>query len=191
MSDRQLGLALLRHARAAIAERLGAAAMAVPTHEALARPGATFVTLMRDDALRGCIGSLESYRPLGTDVRENAVGAAFRDPRFPPLQVAELGSTSVEVSLLGPAEPMAVADEAELLARLRPGVDGVILEFEGRRATFLPQVWEALPDRRNFLAALKRKAGWPADFWSPRLNVHRYQVIKWKEAEFPAEETSR
>jgi AmmeMemoRadiSam system protein A len=191
MSDRELGHALLRHARAAIAARLGTSAPSTPGHDALARHGATFVTLMRNGQLRGCIGTLEAFRELAIDVRENAVAAAFRDPRFLPLQRAEFETTSVEVSLLGPSEPVPVADEDDLLARLRPGVDGVILEHGGRRATFLPQVWESLADPREFVAALKRKAGLPADFWSSRLNVRRYEVLKWKESEFRESEEAR
>jgi hypothetical protein len=179
----------LCHARDAIAEQLGATRQpSVPQHDALAQPGATFVTLMQRGELRGCIGSLEAFRSLGVDVRANAVAAAFRDPRFPPLQRADYESTDIEVSLLGPARPLAATDEGDLLRRLRPGIDGVIVECDGRRATFLPQVWEALPDPVDFLAALKRKAGLPADFWSPRLNVHCYAVVKWKEGEKPVAE---
>jgi AmmeMemoRadiSam system protein A len=184
MTDRDLGRALLRHARAAIADELGLASAGGTDHPALGEPGATFVTLMQDGELRGCIGSLEARRQLRVDVRHNAVAAAFGDPRFAPLQRAEFSITTVEVSLLAPAEPVAAADEAALRRVLRPRVDGLILEFGGRRATFLPQVWEALPDPADFLAALKRKAGWPADFWHPAMNVHRYAVIKWKESEF-------
>jgi AmmeMemoRadiSam system protein A len=191
MSDRELGRVLLRHARAAIAARLGSSAAVAPGHDALARHGATFVTLMQRGELRGCIGTLEAFRALAIDVRENAVAAAFRDPRFPPLQRSELETTCVEVSLLGPSEPLSVVDEDDLLARLRPGIDGVILEHGGRRATFLPQVWASLADPRGFVAALKRKAGLPIDFWSSRLNVRRYEVLKWKESEFSTGEEVR
>jgi len=191
MSDRELGYALLCHARVAIAERLGMPATSALGHDALARHGATFVTLMRHGELRGCIGTLEAFRELAIDVRENAVAAAFRDPRFLPLQSTELESTSVEVSLLGPSEPVPMVDEKDLLARLRPGIDGVILEHGGRRATFLPQVWESLPEPREFVAGLKRKAGLPVDFWSSRLNVRRYEVLKWKESEFSTSEEGR
>ena len=184
MTDRDLGFALLRHARAAIGEELGVSSVAGDEHPALAEPGATFVTLMQRDELRGCIGSLEARRQLRVDVRHNAVAAAFRDPRFAPLRRSEFSITSIEVSLLAPAEPVTANDEAALRRLLRPGIDGVILEFEGRRATFLPQVWDALPEPAEFLSALKRKAGWRADFWHPAMNVRRYAVIKWKESEF-------
>ena len=196
MSDRELGLTLLSIAREAIGGRLGVTTAAAPgcstpNHSALDRPAATFVTLMQDDALRGCIGTLEPSRPLGIDVHENALAAAFRDPRFEPLAVHEYESMSVEVSLLSASEPVGFVDEAHLIAQLRPGVDGVILECGRRRATFLPQVWEALPDPRDFLAALERKAGLPADFRYEGVNVRRYTVIKWKESEFSATESLR
>jgi len=189
MNDRALGHSLVRIARTAIAARLGVGAgdEPDPVHPALTRPAATFVTLMQYEELRGCIGSLEPSRPLAVDVRENAIAAAFRDPRFAPLAVRELAATAVEVSLLGPSEPIHFADETHLLAQLAPGIDGVILEFGGRRATFLPQVWEALAEPREFLAALKRKAGLPVDFWHSGVNVRRYSVTKWKEGELTLE----
>jgi len=184
MAPPELGLALLRRARYAIASELGVAAAPGGEHPSFAEPGATFVTLMQDGELRGCIGSLEPRRRLGIDVHENAIAAAFRDPRFAPLARSELAITAVEVSLIGPVEALAVGSEDELFALLRPGRDGLILSHGGRRATFLPQVWEALPDPRDFLAALKRKAGWPADFWTAAMNVERYSVLKWKESDF-------
>jgi AmmeMemoRadiSam system protein B/AmmeMemoRadiSam system protein A len=147
----------------------------------LEQPGATFVTLMREGELRGCIGSLQAARPLGTDVAENALGAAFRDPRFAPVSVEEWPRCRVEVSLLSTPKPLAFADEADLLAQLVPGEDGVILEAEGRRSTFLPQVWESLPDKRAFLRELARKAGLPPDLRLARCRISRYRVAKWKE----------
>ncbi|SBT06343.1 AMMECR1 domain protein [Candidatus Accumulibacter aalborgensis] len=176
-----LGNALLRIARNAIGERFGIAAQAVATLPELAEPAATFVTLTQNGQLRGCIGSLEAHRPLGIDVAENALAAAFRDHRFQPLGEDEFPRTRVEVSLLTPAEPFPVASEADALARLRPGIDGLILSYERRRATFLPQVWESLPDPRHFMAQLKLKAGLPADFWHQQLALARYEVRKWKE----------
>jgi uncharacterized protein len=184
MRDERLGLALISIARSAIGVRLGLAGDPPPGHEALAAPGATFVTLFWCEELRGCIGSLRASRPLGEDVRENALNAAFRDPRFPPLTQGEFEATAVEVSLLSPSVSVRFATEEELLARLRPGVDGLALEHGFHRATFLPQVWATLPEPRLFVAELKRKAGLPADFWSPRLNVGLYQVAKWKESDF-------
>ena len=126
--DTDLGAALLALARSAIGAELGVPERAVAAHAALAAPGATFVTLRRDGALRGCIGSLEAHRPLGADVRANAVAAAFRDPRFAPLAVHEFHATVVEVSLLSTSEVLACVDEQHALAQLRPGIDGVILE---------------------------------------------------------------
>jgi AmmeMemoRadiSam system protein A len=191
IDDRDLGRVLLTIARSAIAARLDLPRSDEPRNPALAQPAATFVTLHCRGELRGCIGSLEPVRPLGVDVRENALAAAFRDPRFPPLAVREFEATSVEVSLLSAAERFYVASEEDLAQRLRPGVDGLILEHDGRRATYLPQVWEAIPDPRDFVAALKRKAGWPQGFWSPRVNVFRYGATKWTEREFLSYETQR
>src|SRR6185436_6796016 len=108
--------------------------------------GATFITLTRDGRLRGCIGSLEAARPLGEDVAQNALAAAFRDPRFAPITAAEWPRCSVEVSLLSQPKPIRFADEADLLGQVKPGEDGLILQCDGRRSTFLPQVWEAIPD---------------------------------------------
>lgn len=175
-----LGRALVSHARHAIAQALGLPtppAPALPDHPALSRPGATFVTL-HDAAgeLRGCVGRTEASRPLGDDVRANALAAAFHDSRFTPLRADEWPGLQVEVSLLGEPEPLAVCGEAEALAALRPGVDGLILEWRGARATFLPQVWEKLPDAAAFMAALKRKAGLPADFWAADVKLSRYRV---------------
>ena len=117
----ELGRALLRRARYAIASELGVAAAPGGDHPSFAELGATFVTLMQDGELRGCIGSLEPRRRLGVDVHENAIAAAFRDPRFAPLARSEFAITAVEVSLLGPVEALAVGSEAELFAQLRPG----------------------------------------------------------------------
>jgi hypothetical protein len=146
----------------------------------LARPGATFVSLHMEGRLRGCIGSLAPVRGLGEDVAENAVAAALRDPRFAPLVAEEWLRCALEVSVLSHAKPLRFADEAELLAQLRPGEDGVILEYEGKRVTFLPQVWEGLPDKGRFLGELMRKAGIPADTQLARCRLWRYRVIKWQ-----------
>ena len=188
MPGRDLGNALLGIARSGIAEELGLPWRGAASHAALGQAGATFVTLKRAGELRGCIGSIRPVRPLGVDVRANAIAAAFGDPRFPPLAVFEFEVVTVEVSLLSATERIEVADEGDLVARLRPGLDGLILEYGPRRATFLPQVWDGLPDPREFLAALKRKAGLPQDFWSPQMNVSRYDVTKWVESEFALNE---
>jgi len=115
-------------------------------------------------------------------VRENAVAAAFRDPRFMPLSLAEFEAIRVEVSLLSPSKPLVVASEEDALAALRPGIDGVVFEYGHYRSTFLPQVWEQLPKPDEFLAHLKRKAGLSMDFWAESVRLSRYTVSKWKEA---------
>jgi MEMO1 family protein len=144
----------------------------------LQQSGATFVTLMKNGELRGCIGSLQPARALAADVAENALGAAFRDPRFPALTAAEWPQCSVEVSLLSSAKPIRFADEADLLEQIRPGEDGIILEADGKRATFLPQVWESVPDKRAFLDQLLRKAGLPKETRFTRCKISRYRVVK-------------
>ncbi|HZF10142.1 MAG TPA: AmmeMemoRadiSam system protein A [Thermoanaerobaculia bacterium] len=175
------GRVLLAIARESLAEALGAG-RAVPHPEPwLAEPGACFVTLTLNGNLRGCVGSLYAYQPLGEDVRANARAAAFRDNRFPPLTREELPRIAVEVSLLSPPVPLPVRDEAEARARLRPGRDGVILDYRGARGTFLPQVWEQLPDPESFLAQLKHKAGLAPTFWSPEIQLWTYEVTKWEE----------
>ncbi|TXF11301.1 AmmeMemoRadiSam system protein A [Pelomicrobium methylotrophicum] len=179
----ELGLALLKLARGTIAERFGLRADTPPAHGPLAEPGATFVTLSRNGKLRGCIGSLEARRRLYDDVRDNALGAAFRDPRFPPLAREEFDETRVEVSLLSPLEPLPALSQAELLEQLRPGIDGLVFQYGHHRSTFLPQVWETLPEPVDFMEHLKRKAGLPFGFWADGVNVWRYTVSKWKESE--------
>jgi AmmeMemoRadiSam system protein A len=176
----RLGQALIAHARDAIAASLGlpAAREAAPEHAALAEPAATFVTLRRQGELRGCIGTLTAHRTLREDVRAHAVAAAFDDPRFAPLAAAEFEDLEIEVSLLTPSEPLQVASEDEAHAALQPGVDGVLLEWRSARATFLPQVWEQLPDAAQFLRALRHKAGLPGDFWAADLTLARYRVRK-------------
>jgi AmmeMemoRadiSam system protein A len=178
-SDCARAEALLAIARDAIAQGPGA-----PPPRAvagwLAAPGATFVTLKLDGELRGCIGSLEPRRALAEDVAQNARAAAYRDPRFAPVSGDERERLEVEVSLLSSPEPIAAQTEAEALAQLRPGVDGVILEFIELRSTFLPQVWESVPDPADFLGELKRKAGLPYRFWDPRIRLSRYTVEKFR-----------
>jgi len=176
------GAVLLKLARGAIAAELGHAVTPVPRSAWLAEPGASFVTLLtRSGELRGCIGSLQARRPLALDVQENAVAAAFHDPRFRPLTEAEIDDMVVEVSLLSTPEVMVVASEQDALARLRPGIDGVVLAYGGHRGTFLPQVWEQLPEPAEFLAQLKRNAGLPVDFWAEDVRLSRYTVSKWQE----------
>lgn len=143
---------------------------------ALAAPGACFVTLKLDGRLRGCIGSLAPHRPLIQDVAANAQAAAFEDPRFPALDAEETQDLEIHLSVLGPTRPLPVKDEADLLAQLRPGLDGLVLKLGRRRATFLPSVWEELPEPAGFLAHLKQKAGLPPDYWSGDLAFERYEV---------------
>lgn len=177
------GDTLLSLARGEIATSLGLGVRAPALAAWLREPGASFVTLTRGGELRGCIGTLEAHRPLGVDVRENAIAAAFRDPRFSPLSRAEFDAVCVEVSVLSPSEPLVVANEIEALSRLRPHIDGVVFEYGRYRSTFLPQVWDQLPEPADFLAQLKRKAGLGLDFWSDAVRLSRYTVTKWKETE--------
>lgn len=177
-----LGTTLLTMARNAITAHFGLPQSLAADCPELHEIGATFVTLSQHGNLRGCIGSLEAWRPLAKDVQENALAAAFRDPRFKPLSAEELPLTRVEVSLLTPAEPMSFTSEADALAQLHPNVDGVIFTAGHHRSTFLPQVWEQLPDPAVFMAHLKQKAGLPASYWGPDVGLERYTVKKWKEA---------
>lgn len=177
------GKVLLPIARKAIAQVLGLTAEADESAAWLAEQGACFVTLTQRGQLRGCIGSLQAYRSLLADVKSNAISAAFRDSRFAPLSVEEFGTTDIEISLLSAAQPMSIKDEADALAQLRPHQDGIIFEYAHYRSTFLPQVWEQLPQPREFLAHLKLKAGLPADFWAENVKLSRYTVIKFCEHE--------
>lgn len=173
------GEQLLRIARVAIGERLGCVeAESRPTElpSELNEPGAAFVTLKLDGELRGCIGSLEAWRPLAKDVAVNACAAAFDDPRFPPLGVQEFHRVRISVSVLTPPEEIPASSEEEVLKQLRPGEDGVLLEAGGHRGTFLPAVWEEIQDKKVFLMHLKLKAGLPPSGWPEGARVFRYQV---------------
>ena len=182
--EQEQGKVLLPIARAAIAQALRRSRYAAEEAPWLQEPGASFVTLTQQGRLRGCIGSLQAQRPLLQDLKANAVAAALRDPRFTPLSAQELDDTQIEVSLLSAMQPLGFASEAEALAQLRPGVDGVVLEYGPHRSTFLPQVWEQLPDAAQFMAHLKQKAGLAADFWSGDLRLQRYTVRKFKESDY-------
>ena len=168
-------------ARAAICSRFGVLFPCDESAPWLYETGACFVTLTTGGELRGCIGSLEAYRPLLQDLQLNALAAAFRDPRFPPLDEGELGTVRVEVSLLSPLVPLIFRDEADALAQLRPGIDGALLEFKRNRGTFLPQVWEQLPMPEQFFSHLKMKAGLPPTFWDEGVRLYRYSVDKYRE----------
>ncbi|HTG35959.1 MAG TPA: AmmeMemoRadiSam system protein A [Thermoanaerobaculia bacterium] len=176
------GRTLLRIARAGLAEALGfGKAPEEPGELWLREPGATFVTLRRRGELRGCVGSILAYRPLFEDVWRNARASAFHDTRFPPVEPGELVEIDIEMSLLSAPEPLPCASESEALCLLRPGVDGVILECGEHRGTFLPQVWEQLPNPHDFLDRLRHKAGLRHGYWSPEVRLSRYTVLKWVE----------
>jgi len=181
MSTEERGPILLAIARAAISSTLGHALRVDESPPWLQEPGATFVTLSEQGELRGCIGSLEAHRPLLVDVKANALAAAFRDTRFAPLNEDELDAVRVEVSLLSPLSPIAFASEQDALQQLRPNIDGIVLEYGTHRSTFLPQVWEQLPEPAEFMAHLKYKAGLSPGFWADGVKLSCYTVSKWKE----------
>ena len=135
---------------------------------------ATFVTLEISGALRGCIGMLEAFQPLVVDIAKNAFLAAFRDPRFPPVSVAEYPKLEIHLSILSPSEPMIFSSEDDLICQLRPHEDGLIMQEDGLRGTFLPSVWDSLPEPRQFLEHLKLKTGLPKNYWSDTLKIRRY-----------------
>jgi len=174
----QRGPILIAIAREAIERGDAGAGPAVANVPWLGEWGASFVTLRIGGELRGCIGSVEARRSLIEDVAHNACAAAYRDPRFPPVSDDELARLQIEVSVLSAREPMTVDSETQALAMLRPGVDGVYLEYQDRASTFLPQVWESLPHPLEFLGELRRKAGLPARFWHPDVRLSRYTVEK-------------
>jgi len=176
------GTTLLSLARSAIGGRLNLDSVFPVADEAwLNEPRASFVTLHKNSALRGCIGSLAAYRPLGEDVRANAVAAAFHDPRFAPLSADEFDAIDIEVSVLSTPEKITFSDENELLGMLRPNIDGLILSYGNQRGTFLPQVWQQLAQPAQFLTHLKQKAGLSPDFWHPDIEISRYMVEAFSE----------
>lgn len=138
---------------------------------------ATFVTLEINSQLRGCIGSLEAMHPLINDVAHNAFAAAFQDPRFPALNEKEFDHLDIHISILSESEPMNFSSEEDLLSQIRPGVDGLILSDNFQRGTFLPSVWESLPNAHDFLRHLKMKANLPENYWSDTLKVERYTTF--------------
>jgi AmmeMemoRadiSam system protein A len=179
---------LLRLAREALRFACGVRGQKLPPLDKasltpnLLEQGASFVTLTVHGELRGCIGALEAYQPLVDDVREHAVAAALEDPRFRPVGEDELDRISIEVSRLTPPRPLEYSDSQDLLAKLRPHVDGVILRSDFRRATFLPQVWEKLPNPEEFLDHLCAKMGARSNLWrTTKLQVYIYQVEEFRE----------
>ena len=175
------GRVLLPLARSAIATQLGLGQPALDEQPWLKQQGACFITVMRDDKLRGCIGTLRAHRALAEDVKANAVAAAFRDPRFAPLDAGELAAIALEISVLSALESMSFVDELDALRQLRAGVDGIVFEYGHHTSTFLPQVWDGFKEPVEFLANLKYKAGLPPDFWDPTVRLSRYTVHKWRE----------
>lgn len=148
---------------------------------ALSEPGASFTTLRLDGQLRGCCGTLEARQPLAADVAYSAFQAAFRDSRFEPVRRHEFAGVALEVSVLSAMQPLKVSDEQELLRQLEPGIDGLVIAEGWRRATFLPKVWEMLPEPQQFLAQLKTKCGLPQDYWSAGLEFLRYRTTTYAE----------
>lgn len=144
----------------------------------LTQARASFVTLYLEgdpgQQLRGCIGSLEAHKPLVNDIAANATAAASRDQRFLPVDVSEINRLQYHIAILSEPESMAVTSEMDLLTQLRPEIDGLILSYQNRRGTFLPSVWQSLPEPLEFLKQLKHKVGLPAGFWSDELSVYRY-----------------
>jgi uncharacterized protein len=147
--------------------------LVAPDDPQLVEPGACFVTLESRGVLRGCVGSLMPRSPLYVDVCRNAE-SAMTDPRLPPVSADDWPTLDVEVSVLSPLEPVPATGTADLLAQLRPGVDGLVIAADGRRATFLPAVWAKVPEPSRFLAALLAKGRWPADEWPRDARVWRY-----------------
>jgi AmmeMemoRadiSam system protein A len=143
---------------------------------ALLVTGACFVTLKKDGQLRGCIGSLTAHQPLVADVIEHTIQAALSDPRFPPTIESEIPKITIHISVLTPPEALYFSSEQHCIDQLRPGIDGLILADRGHRGTFLPSVWDELPEPKDFLEHLKNKAGFPKNYWSDTLTVHRYQA---------------
>jgi AmmeMemoRadiSam system protein A len=182
INERELGQTLLALARGTLAAELAKEPLRMTSADWLRERAASFVTLHRDDELRGCIGTIVAHRPLGEDVQSNARAAAFSDPRFPPLAARELAAVTIEVSLLSELEPLEFESEQDLVSRIRPGVDGLLLEHGFHRGTFLPAVWRSLSEPGLFLRNLKVKAGLQEDFWSPEIVVRRYQTRSWSEA---------
>ena len=135
---------------------------------------ASFVTLETKGQLRGCIGFLEAVRPLVQDISENAFAAAFKDPRFTPLQKEEIQYLEIHLSILSPAESISFSSERDLLTQINPGIDGLILTEGNHHGTFLPSVWESLPDPEQFLRHLKIKAGLTEQYWSETIKISRY-----------------
>jgi AmmeMemoRadiSam system protein A len=144
---------------------------------ALRQEAACFVTLSIEGQLRGCIGSLQAHQALVYEVRQNTASSALRDPRFAPVSAADVDRITIEISILSQPKAMQFSSESDLLKQIIPFEDGLVLEEGRHRATFLPLVWEKLPNKADFLTELKSKAGLPRDYWSNRLSVSRYKTL--------------
>ena len=177
---------LLEVARSSLREAAGLGASWSENTDSLARKGACFVTLRSAGNLRGCIGSVRAYRSLLEDVAANTRSAALQDPRFSPVVAEELEEIEIEVSVMSETERLDVGSESELLEVLRPGVDGLILEYSGHRGTFLPAVWREIVEPHEFVRRLKLKAGLSADFWSEEIQVWRYSTTSYRESDLGA-----
>jgi len=182
-SDKQV---LLKLARSTIQKHL-----CIPTDDPLAdmdspflnQKSGCFVTLEKSGSLRGCIGIIEAQKPLVTAVRENAVCAAFHDGRFSPVSASELSEITIEISVLTKPLELHFSNETELLSQLKPGVHGVILSKGCNRATFLPQVWDQLPEKVDFLNHLSRKAGLSPSCWrQAQTTIEVYEVEHFSES---------
>lgn len=179
---------VIQLAKAAITVALGLESpfdleQALKTYPQLKNDGAVFVTLTTEsnDQLRGCIGSLSAYQPLYKDIISNAQSAALRDPRFSPLSLDELNKIKIEVSILSEPKMLPYSSIEDLRAKIRPDIDGVVLEHDGYRATYLPQVWEQLPLFDSFFASLCQKAGLPGNCLEKHPDIKTYQATKYKE----------
>jgi len=172
---------LLTIARSSIDEALGGPPVELPREAWLDVNAATFVTIFRQGQLHGCIGNIDPVRSLGEDIKRNAVAAALHDPRATPIDRLQLAELRVEISRLSPLIPIEFDDERDALSKIRVGQDGIVIDYRGRRATFLPQVWRSFDSAASFIRELKRKAGLAADFWHPDLKLYRYSSEKWME----------
>lgn len=179
MHEEENGERLVQLARDSIVHALGGPLASLPRGAWFEQPAATFVTVTRRGRLHGCIGSIWPRRALAEDVERNAVAAAFEDPRSMPFRVEHLPEMGVEVTLLSPLERVLVADEEDALRQIAPGIDGLVLRCGPYRGTFLPQVWDTIPDPREFLAELKAKAGLRRDYWDDEVELYRYRAQKW------------
>ena len=137
---------------------------------------ASFTTLRVNEKLRGCVGTTEAILPLVCSVSHSAYASAFNDFRFPPIQASELDQLKVSISVLSQTEALSFASEKDLIKKIQPGIDGLILSYNDHKGTLLPAVWQAIPTKDQFISALKEKAGLPQDFWTSDLQVSRFST---------------